>query len=274
MGRDDAVRVGGRRRVLRCPARQPVEAAVDAACCPRSTGSRPGPCPMRVDAVLAVAALGDVGRGEAPVAVLGLLQAVVDLGGHGQRVVDRPAPRAPLLLGDEQGGHQRLEHLAAPARARPGSPRTGRRPRTRRRRGRSRVTPSGFVSCQLQSQVSGNVRHWPKYACCRDLALGDADVGRDPALAHDRVVAARRGAGVRRVVEQDPVDVGPVVEAEVHAVVERPGVRRRPPGRCWRRRAGPRPASRCRPTTGSGVSGSPDDGQTVSFAPVWWSYQL
>ena len=77
--------------------------------------------------------------------------------------------------------------------------------------------PTGLVSCQLQSQVSGKVRHAPKYSLRRQLALEDPDVAGDPALADDRVVAARRRARVRYDVERDPVSVRPVVEAEVHA---------------------------------------------------------
>ena len=58
-----------------------------------------------------------------------------------------------------------------------------------------------------------------------DLTLGDAEVAGDAALTHDGVVAARRLAGVRGVVEQDAVDLRAVVEAEVHAVEQRAGPR-------------------------------------------------
>ena len=61
----------------------------------------------------------------------------------------------------------------------------------------------------------------PVVDAARQVALGDPDVVRDPALGDDRVVAARRLAGVGRDVEEDPVLLGPVVDAEVHRVVER-----------------------------------------------------
>ena len=57
----------------------------------------------------------------------------------------------------------------------------------------------------------------------RKLALGDADVARDPALADDRVVAARRVAGPGFEVKEDLVAFRDVVEAEIHAVVDRLG---------------------------------------------------
>ena len=56
-----------------------------------------------------------------------------------------------------------------------------------------------------------------------DLALGDPDIARDPALADDRVIAARRLPVLGSVVEQDSVDLRPVVEAEIHAVEEGSG---------------------------------------------------
>src|SRR6266498_2057346 len=68
----------------------------------------------RVDAIGGIAALGDVGGREAPVAILRLVQPVVDLCPHRERVVDPPASRRPALLRHEQRRHQRLEHAAAP----------------------------------------------------------------------------------------------------------------------------------------------------------------
>src|SRR4051794_38380972 len=53
-------------------------------------------------------------RGEAPVAVAGLVQAVLHLRLDGQRVVDPEGRLPPLRLGHEQVGHQRLELVAAP----------------------------------------------------------------------------------------------------------------------------------------------------------------
>jgi len=72
--------------------------------------------PDRVDAVLAVAAVRVARRGEAPVAVVGLGHAVLDLRPDRQRVVDAPTARPPLRLRHEQVDHQRLEHAAAPGR--------------------------------------------------------------------------------------------------------------------------------------------------------------
>ena len=63
----------------------------------------------------------------------------------------------------------------------------------------------------------------PEILLGRKLALGDADVARDPALADDRVVAAGDIAGPGLVVEHDLVAFRDVVEAEIHAVVDRLG---------------------------------------------------
>ncbi len=68
----------------------------------------------RVDAVLLVAALGDVGGREAPVPVLRLLCAVLDLAAHIAPVGPAPRLRRPLRLRYEQRNHQRLEHRASP----------------------------------------------------------------------------------------------------------------------------------------------------------------
>ena len=40
---------------------------------------------------------------------------MMDLGLHRQRVVDRPTPRTPSLLGDKQRGHEGFKHAPAPA---------------------------------------------------------------------------------------------------------------------------------------------------------------
>jgi hypothetical protein len=55
-----------------------------------------------------------------------------------------------------------------------------------------------------------------------ELALGDTDIARDTALAHYGVVAAWCRARVRSVVEQNAVDLWPVIETEIHVVVQRP----------------------------------------------------
>ena len=103
-------------------------------------------------------------------------------------------------------GQRALEHLA--------------------RRGRCWYSPTGLVSVHAAVARVRERAVAPVVGLLRHLARGDADVVGDPALADHRVVAARRRAGVGHVVEQDAVDVGPVVEAEVHRVVERPGAPR------------------------------------------------
>jgi hypothetical protein len=71
--------------------------------------------PERVDAARVVSALGHGRRREAPRAVAGGHEPVVDLGVDRRWVVLAPRARAPDL-GHEQRRHQRLEHRAAPAR--------------------------------------------------------------------------------------------------------------------------------------------------------------
>ncbi len=173
-----------------------------------------------VDPVGPVAALRRVGRREAPVAVTRLGQPVVDLRADPERVVDAPAPRRPALLGHEQRRHQRLEHAAAPRRRDP-------RPRVRQRALVHRLAEVGARRAERLRLDPGPVAGVRERAIRAvvlargDAALLDADVGRDPALGDGRVVAAHRLAGRGHVVEEDPVDLRPVVEAEVHRVEQR-----------------------------------------------------
>ena len=155
--RDDALPVVGRRRRAAPATGSRLEAVVDQR--PLLVGGIAVRLEAdRVDAILAVAAGGVVGRREAPVAVLGFLQAVLDLRPNIQRVIDAPARRPHSSSGTNSGtisasnmlppqrrhdvhpaiGVVALEHLHAQVGAR---------------------YPSGFISCQLQSQVSGKVRH-------------------------------------------------------------------------------------------------------------------
>ena len=197
----------------------------------------------------------------------------MDLRGDRQRVVDRPAARAPLLLGDEQRGHERLEHAAAPAGDDPevlvwiGALEDVDAEVRRAEADRLGLVPAPVAG--LGERPPG-----PEVLLGRQLAGRDPDIARDPALAHDRVVAARRRPGARGVVEGDPVDLGPVVEAEMHAVERELRRARTARERCWRRPACRSRASRCRPTTGSARQWSPVGGHTVSTSPVVWSYQL
>ena len=228
--------------------------------------------PDRVDAVLRVAALRDIRGREAPVAVARLDHPVVDLRPHRERVVRAPAAGSPVLLGHEQRGHQRLEHAAAPP----------------RRHERAVVGVGAVIDLlaevgareadrpRLDPGPVARVGERPERAevlALRDLALLDPDVAGDPALRDDGVVAAGFCARVGHVVEQDPVDAGPVVEAEVHRVEQR--LRRaRSSGTL---RAVTRSPAASQPLSTEeriGMIGAPVGGQIVSFSPVRWSYQL
>ena len=55
-------------------------------------------------------------RREAPVSVMGFIEAMLDLCPHIEWMVDAPTVPRPLGLRDEQRDHQGLEHAAAPAR--------------------------------------------------------------------------------------------------------------------------------------------------------------
>ena len=170
-----------------------------------------------VDAVDAVAALRDVGGREAPVAVAGLAQPVVDLRARGHRVVGAPAPRPPAFLGHEQRRHQRLEHAAAPRWRHAHA-------RVRERALEDRLAEVGAGEAdglRLDAAVVGEGAERAVVVARRQLALLDPDVARDPALGDDRVVAAGCVAAGGRVVEEDLVALGPVVEAEVHRVEQR-----------------------------------------------------
>ena len=190
----------------------------------------------------------------------------------GQRVIDGPAPRSPHVLGNEQGGHQRLEHAAAPSwdDAHPGV-RIGAFEDVHAQVGPMDTDRLGLLPAPVAGV--GERPPGPEVLLGGQLAIGDPDVARDPALADDRVVAARRDARVGCDMEGDPVDVRPVVEAEVHAVEQR---------LCRRRDPGSLVATTWRPVASQplstddrmGIIGSPEGGQAVSFAPVRWSYQL
>src|SRR3954463_11415560 len=127
-------------------------------------------------------------------------------------MVDPPALRGPLLLGDEEGRHERLEHAAAPARDDPGAVvRVGALedgdPAVVRAlylvgsvdADRLRLLPAP-VARVGECPPLAEIGRW------RQFALGDPDVGRDAALTHDRVVAARRIARLGLDVERDAVD--------------------------------------------------------------------
>ena len=198
-----------------------------------------------VHAVLAVAAGRVAGRGEAPVAVVGLVHPVLDLALHEERVVAAPRPRAPRLLGHEQRHHQRLEHAPAPGRhdlhpavgqrtledpdavvLLPGPDRLGLRPR-----------PVAVV-----------VREGAERAVVvlgRDLARGDAEVRRHPRLGVERTVVVAGVVDVRA-----PVAV--VVGDRAAGRAARPRTRR------GSGRRGPRPRcsrSRSPSTCGAGRPG-------------------
>ncbi len=141
----------------------------------------------------------------------------MDLARDRERVVDRPAVGPPAVLGDEQGGHQRLEHAAAP----PGHHahaviRVGTLEHVDAEVGPGHAQRLGLLPVPVAGVGEG--APGAEVLLRGQLALGDADVGGDPALADDGVVAARRLARVGRDVERDPVDRRPVVEPEVHAV--------------------------------------------------------
>ena len=157
-----------------------------------------GSMPIASTPYVGIATFRDVGRREAPVAVLRGHEPVMDLGRDRERMVDRPAARRPLLLGHEQRRHQRLEHAAAPP-----------------RHDAEVFVPVGALE-HLDAEVPGveadrlRLRPAPvagvgecppgtEVLLRRQLALGDPDVARDPAFADDRVVAARRIAVLRRV---------------------------------------------------------------------------
>ena len=87
----------------------------------------------------------------------------MDLRGERERVIHGPAARRPLLLRDEQRRHQRLEHAAAPARD-DSEVLVWVGPLEHVDAEIRLAEPTGWVSCQFQSQVSGNVRQAPKYS--------------------------------------------------------------------------------------------------------------
>ena len=161
MRRDDAVRVGRLRRVgLRRAVRAAREAAVDQrAVLVRRVAV--GSMPIGVDAVDGVAAVRVVGGREAPVAVAGDVQAVVDLGARRSAGGSSPQlPGAPALLGHEQGGISASNMLppqhggrACPVRVGALEHATG---RSRCGSRRPAASPG-----QAQSQLSGNVRQGP-----------------------------------------------------------------------------------------------------------------
>ena len=193
--------------------------------------------PHRVDAILAVAAVGVVRRREAPVAVAGLLLAVEDLALDVERVVDAPAHRRPLLLGHEQRHHQRLEHRPTPARhdVQAGVGVVALEDLD------AEVRPRHALGLRLLPRPVAGVREGaPHLVVVRrgHLARGDADVAGDARLRVERaVVVAREVDVLRRVVDRaarrrvnpgaatQQAGVGVVVEAEVHRLVERPRLR-------------------------------------------------
>ena len=181
--RDDPVTVG-RVRVGRRPAVAEADVAVGLLLVGEVAL---GVQPERVHAVLAVAT-GGVARGrEPPVAVLGVLEAVLTLGTHVQRVVDAPAARRPHLLGHEHGRHQLLEHASAPTgydvHAAVGV--------------RALVDVDPHVGPGLAHRlhlvprpVAGRREGAPRgeVVVRRNLPGEDAEVAGDPGLGHDRVV--------------------------------------------------------------------------------------
>src|SRR5690348_9830549 len=134
-------------------------------------------------------------------------------------MVDAPASRRPAFLWHEQRRHQRLEHAATP-----------------RWRNESAVVGVGALENLdaviravhpdrpglLPTPVTGIGERTPGAVVLLGwkLPFGDPNVTRDAALADDSVIAARRRTGAWRVIEGDSIDVRPVVEPEVHAVVQ------------------------------------------------------
>ena len=191
--RDDAVAVG-RVRVGRRPAVAEADVEVGLLLVGEVAV---GVQPERVDAVLAVAP-GGVARGrEAPVAVLGVLEAVLTLGTHVQRVVDAPAARRPHLLGHEHGRHQLLEHASAPAgydvHAAVG---VGTLVDVDPQVGAGLAHRLHLVPRPVAGRREGAPRR--EVVVRRDLAGEDAEVARDPGLGHDRVVVVGGVARRRR----------------------------------------------------------------------------
>lgn len=190
-------------------------------------------------------------RGEAPVPVLRVVQPVLDVRAHGERVVDSPAAGSPARLRDEQVGHQRLEHVATPRRHQP-HPAVGVGALEHVDAEVGPVHADGLllhpgpVARVRESSIGGEV------LLRRDLAAGDPDVRRDPCLGVAGVVVelavvdVRAGTGVVALVgllvrwrgleeataHQSRADPGPgvgvVVVGEVHLVQQRIGQVARP----------------------------------------------
>ena len=182
--------------------------------------------PIAVDAVGAVAALGRVRRARSPSS---RSRPRSGRGGSARRTVS--GWFTPQLSRRPASPRARTAPASAPRTSR--RPSDGHEPRAVVRVGALEdvdaevacaCTPIGLRLLPATSRrcpgTCASGRSTPSAAAAR----GDADVVDDPALADDRVVAARRrGRVVGPVVEQHAVDVGPVVEAEVHRVVERAG---------------------------------------------------
>ena len=223
MRRDHSVGVGGLGRVGLCgAARASGEAVVhQGSLLVRRHAVRVHP--GAVHAPGAVVALWLVRRREAPVAVSGLGHPVEDLRLDRARVIRAPAVRCPRLLGHEQRRHQRLEHRAAPG----GHELDAVVDVGALEHVDAEVAPRGAHRLGLLPGPVARVRERApasEVLLLRQLPAANPDVVDDAALADHGVVAAgRRGGVVGAEVEQHPVHVGPVVEAEVHRVVERPG---------------------------------------------------
>ena len=178
--------------------------------------------PERVDAVLAVAAGGVARRREAPVAVAGVLEAVLALGAHVQRVVDAPAARGPLLLRHEDGRHELLEHASAP---------TGHDVHAAVGVG-ALVDVDPQVGAGLAHRlhlvprpVAGRREGAPRreVVLARHLAGEDAEVARDARLGHDRVVVVGGQPDVVATDVRAAVDAArSVVVEDVEAAVHQP----------------------------------------------------
>src|SRR5665648_155294 len=189
--------------------------------------------PDLVDAVLAVATGRVAGRGEAPVAVPGLVHAVLDLRSHDERVVHTPAAGSPFRLRHEQVNHQRLEHAAAPGRHElHAAVAVG-----ALEHGHAQVLlPLTHRPLLGPAPVAG-VREGPEHGevvLGRDLTPGDAQVAGHPGLGVQGAVVvagvpdvrsavtvvAEHGRPVGRLCVPEPAaelsDLRVVVEAEVH----------------------------------------------------------
>ncbi len=143
-------------------------------------------------------------------------------------MIDAPASRAPLLLGDEQRDHQRLEHAPAPARHDVEAP----KPVMPLEHGHAEIRPDLSTRDLRLRPTCREGAEEAEVMFGRDLLAGDRDVADDPRLGVEHPVECGEGpvVGVVTAVEMaGPIDgIGrverAVEEAEVHRTEQRIGL--------------------------------------------------